>query len=360
MGLFAHKSDALIAVDISSAAVKLVELGKVRGAYELKSMAIVPLPRDVIVENEIIDSMTVTQALEDAVRIASPSSRNVAFAVSGNVLIIKTVNMPPMSELELEAAIEFEADQHIPYDMEDVYLDFQILGMTGDGSEMEVVLVACKRDVIEAYQQVIQEAGLTVNCVDCAVFALENGAELLLDKMLPRDVAGPDADGPESKVYALVNIGADFTNINIMHDGRMAFVRDQFFGGNQLTQEIQEAHGISFQAAEQMKIDNFSGIDAVAIENYFTALADELARILDFYAVRHAEFPVQKLFLSGGGALVPGTAEQISRRLGIDTKVLNPFSVVKASTKKFAADYMEQVGPMLLVPVGLALRSFDK
>jgi len=359
LNLFARKSDVLIAVDISSAAVKLAELGKVRGGYELKSMAIVPLPRDVIVENEIIDSMTVTQALEDAVRIASPSSRNVAFAVSGNALIIKTVNMPPMSELDLEAAIEFEADQHIPYDMEDVYLDFQILGMNEDGSEMEVVLVACKRDVIEAYQQVIQEAGLTVKCVDCAVFALENAAELMLDNMGQGDPADPDADEPDSKVYALANIGANFTNINIMHDGQMAFVRDQFFGGNQLTQEIQEAHGISFQAAEQMKLDNFSGVDEVAVDNYFSALADELVRTLDFYAVRHADFPVQQLLLSGGGALVPGTAEQVSQRLGIDTRIMNPFPVVKTA-KKFDAEYMERTGPMMMVPVGLALRSFDK
>jgi len=356
LNLFKRKSDVLIAVDISSAAVKLVELGKVRGGFELKSMAIVPLPRDVIVENEIIDSMTVTQALEDAVRIASPSSLDVIFAVSGNALIIKTVTMPLMTELELEASIEFEADQHIPYDMEDVYLDFQILGVTDDGAEMEVVLVACKRDVIEAYQQVIQEAGMTVKCVDCAVFALENATELLMGSV-------PDLDGDEEadvSVHALANIGANFTNINILHGGQMAFVRDQFFGGNQLTQEIQEAHGISFQAAEQMKLDNFSGIDDVATENYFTALADELVRTLDFYAVRHADFPVESLFLSGGGALVPGTAEQVEQRLGIDTKVLNPFSVIKSSPKKFDADYLNRIGPMMMVPVGLALRSFDK
>jgi len=357
LNLFKRKSDVLIAVDISSAAVKLVELEKVRGGFELKSLAIVPLPRDVIVENEIIDSMTVTQALVDAVQIASPTSHDVVFAVSGNALIIKTVNMPLMTELELEASIEFEADQHIPYDMEDVYLDFQILGVTDDGAEMEVVLVACKRDVVEAYQQVIQEAGLTVKCVDCAVFALENATELLMGSVSSEDGSDGDAD---VKVHALANIGANFTNINILHGEQMAFVRDQFFGGNQLTQEIQEAHEVSFQTAEQMKLDDFSGIDDVAIENYFTALADELVRTLDFYAVRHADFPVQGLFLSGGGALVPGTAEQVEQRLGIDTKILNPFSVIKSSPKKFDADYLNRIGPMMMVPVGLALRSFDK
>ncbi|MDQ6971055.1 MAG: type IV pilus assembly protein PilM [Mariprofundaceae bacterium] len=359
MNLFSRKSDALIAVDISSAAVKLAELGRIRGGFELKSMAIVPLPRDVIVENEIIDSMTVTQALKDAVQIASPGTHSVAFAVSGNALIIKTVNMPLMTELELEATIEFEADQHIPYDMEDVYLDFQILGPTEDGGEMEVVLVACKRDVVEAYQQVIQEAGLSVKCVDCAVFAVENAAEILVDQMT--DAASDvSEDEPEISVHALANIGANFTNINIMHDGHMAFVRDQFFGGNQLTQEIQEAHGISFQAAEQMKLENFSGVDESATENYFSALADELIRTLDFYAVRHADFPVQKLFLSGGAALVPGTADQVNQRLGIETVVLNPFSVIKGSDKKFDAEYLEKIGSMMMVPIGLAMRSFDK
>jgi len=353
LNLFNRKSNALIAVDISSAAIKVVELGKVSGGFELKSMAIVPLPRDVIVENEIIDSMTVTQAIEDAVRIASPSSRDVVFAVSGNALIIKTVTMPLMTELELESTIEFEADQHIPYDMEDVYLDFHILGVTEDGGEMEVVLVACKRDVVETYQQAIHEAGLTVKCVDCAVFAVENAVELLAAEMADSGGAGVEDEQPETYVYALANIGANFTNINIMHNGQMAFVRDQFFGGNQLTQEIQEAHGISFQAAEQMKLENFSGIDDVATENYFTALADELVRTLDFYAVRHAVSPVQKLFLSGGGAAVPDTGEQVEQRLGIETKVLDPFSV-------FDSDYLKKIGPMMMVPIGLALRSFDK
>jgi len=358
LNLFSRNTDALMAVDISSAAIKLVELGKTRDGFELKSMAIVPLPRDTIVESEIIDSMTVTRAIKDAVQIASPDSRNVVFAVSGNALIIKTVSMPLMSEMELEETIEFEANQHIPYDIEDVHLDFQIMGGSEDGAEMEVALVACKRDVIEAYQQVIYEAGLTVKCVDCAVFAAENAAELLLDQVIN---SGEDVsdEQEQEQVHALANIGANFININIMHHGQMAFVRDQFFGGNRLTQQIQEAHDISFPAAEKMKMENFSGIDEAVVEHYFTALADELVRTLDFYAIGHAEFPVQKLFLSGGASLVPGTAEQVQQRLGIETRVLNPFSVIKASPNKFDAGYLEQIGPMMMVPVGLALRGFD-
>ena len=358
MKLFSGNSSALMAVDISSAAIKLVELGKARGGYQLKSMAMSPLPRDVIVENEIIDSMTVVETLKEVVRTAAPETENVALAISGNALIIKTVTMPLMSELELETQIAFEADQHIPYDIEEVYLDFQILGASEDGSEMEVVLVACKRDVVEAYQQVVQEAGLTAKCVDCSVFALENAAELLSREIEALKVGEEPREG--GNVHALVNIGANFTNINILHDGRMTFVRDQFFGGNQLTQEIQEIHGISFQAAEQMKIKSFSAVEEAAVENYFSALADELVRTLDFYAVRHAEFPVQRIFVCGGGALVPGTAKQIEHRINMPTHMLSPFPVVKADNKKFDADELERIGPMMMVPVGLALRSFDQ
>jgi len=359
LGLFSRNSDAMMAVDISSASVKLVELGKTRSGYQLKAMAVAPLPRDVIVENEIIDSTTVSRTLKDVIEIARPESKNVVFSVSGNALIIKTVAMPMMSELELEAQIQFEADEHVPYDMADVYLDFQILGPSEDGAEMDVVLVACKRDVINAYQQVIQEAGLTAKCVDCAVFAVENAAAALADERYGT-LAGNGEDEPEVHVHALANIGANLINMNILHDDNMAFVRDQFFGGNQLTQEIQDAHGVGFQVAEQMKLENFSGVDVVAVDNYFNLLGDELIRTLDFYAVKHADFPVQKIFLSGGGALVPGTAAQIEERLGIETKILNPFSRIKAESHQFDADYIQHIGPMMMVPVGLALRSFDQ
>jgi len=358
--LFSGKSDALMGIDISSTGIKLVELGRVRGGYELKSMSMVPLPRDAIVENSIIDSMAVSQALRDAIEIGRPSTRNVAFVVSGNALIIRTVAMPIMTEFELESQIEFEADQHIPYAIDDVYLDFQILGeMPGDEMQMQVVLAACKREVIEDYQLVLNEAGLTAKCVDCAVFTLENAAELLPDQVEGDAAAEPLPDTEEIRTHALVNIGANLMNINILHNGQMAFVRDQFYGGNNLTEEIQKAHSISFQAAEQMKRDNFSGVKADALEKFYVGLISEMVRSLDFYTASHANHPVQKLLLSGGTALVPNIATELEQRLGIETRVLNPFPVIKASARKFDTDYLNRIGPMMMVPIGLALRSFD-
>ncbi|MFC1626554.1 type IV pilus biogenesis protein PilM, partial [Pseudomonadota bacterium] len=169
MGLFSRTGEPLIGIDISASGIKLIELAGSRGGYELKSMAIVPLPRDAIVENTVIDSMAVSQGLLDAIEIARPSTRKAAIAVSGNAVIIKTVTMPTATEFELEAQIEFEADQHVPYDIDDVYLDFEILGEVPDSpDEMEVVLAACKREVVDDYQLVLSEAGIEAKCVDCA------------------------------------------------------------------------------------------------------------------------------------------------------------------------------------------------
>ncbi len=357
MALFSSKSESLMGVDISSTGIKLVELGKTRSGYELKALAVVPLPRDAIVENTIIDSMAVSQALLDAIEVARPSTRNAAISVSGNAVIIKTVSMPMATEFELETQIEYEADQHVPYDIDDVYLDFQILGESAeDPGAMDVVLVACKREVVEDYQLVLSEAGITAKCVDCAVFALENAAEVTGEHSVIDTQALPDED---AEVHALINIGANLININVLINGQMAFVRDQFYGGQNLTEEIQKEHGISYQAAEQMKIENFSSIHPEALERFYVGLTSELVRSLDFYSANHAEFPVQKLLLSGGCALIPGIATELEQRLGIEASVLHPFPSIKASSRKFDEDYLKKIGPMLMMPVGLALRGFD-
>nr|WP_194334979.1 type IV pilus assembly protein PilM [Mariprofundus sp. KV] len=346
-------------VDISSTGIKLVELSRSRSGYELVSLATIPLPRDAIVENTIIDSSAVTQALIEAVNAAKTSTKNVALAVSGNAVIIKTITIPTVSEFELEAQIQYEADQHVPYDIDDVFLDFFIQGMTADDPEhMDVVLAACKREVVEDYQMVLAEAGLTAKCVDCAVFALENGAEVTEQHNLPHGgeqlLADEDAD-----VHALINIGANMMNINVLINGQMAFVRDQFYGGQNLTEEIQKEHDISYQAAEQLKTDDFDSIHPEALERFYMGLTSELVRSLDFYSASRAEFPVRKLLLSGGCALIPNIATELEQRLGIDTAILNPFENIKIPAKKFDEQHIRRIGPMLMIPIGLAMRSFD-
>lgn len=358
MGLFSRGKDGLIGIDISSTGVKLVELEHSRAGYGLKAMAVVPLPRDAIVENTVIDSMAVSQALLDAIEIAHPSTRKAAIAVSGNAVIIKTVTMPTTTEFELETQIEFEADQYVPYDIDDVYLDFQILGEVLDNpGEMEVVLAACKREVIDDYQLVLSEAGIEVKCVDCSVFALENAYEI--SSQNSEDSVDELSEDEAASAVALVNIGANLINVNILIRGQMAFVRDQFYGGQNLTEEIQKEHNLSYQAAEEMKHERFSEISSQALENFYVGLTSELVRSLDFYAANHAENPVQKLLLSGGSALIPDLASELEQRLGIEAEVLNPFLNIKASSRKFDADDLNKMGPSMVVPIGLAMRSFD-
>jgi len=358
VGLFSSKNEGLVAIDISSTGVKLVELGQSRNGYELKSMAVVPLPRDAIVENTVIDSMAVSQALLDAIEEARPSTRKAVISVSGNAVIIKTVHMPNVTEFELETQIEFEADQHVPYDIEDVYLDFQILGEDfEDPTQMEVVLVACKREIIDDYQLVLSESGLEVKCVDCAVFALENAAEMM---GLTEDDEIETFEGDEGKAVALVNIGANLININILRNGQMAFVRDQFYGGQNLTEEIQKEHSLNHQAAEEMKLESFSDVSQEATERFYIGLTSELVRSLDFYAANNAEHPVQQIYVTGGGALMPEIAVELEQRLGIEAKVLNPFDKLTVKKNKFDQAELDRMGPMMMVPVGLALRGFDE
>ncbi|MDQ6957292.1 MAG: type IV pilus assembly protein PilM [Mariprofundaceae bacterium] len=358
MRLFSGKNESLVAIDISSTGVKLVELAHTRSGYELKAMAVVPLPRDAIVENTVIDSMAVSQALLDALEEAKPTTRKAAISVSGNAVIIKAVSMATVTEFELETQIEFEADQHVPYDIDDVYLDFQILGEDEhDSAQMEVVLVACKREVVDDYQLVLSEAGLEAKCVDCAVFALENAAEML--GLINNDAALESFDEEDSQAVGLVNIGANLMNINILRNGQMAFVRDQFYGGQNLTEEIQKEHGLGYQAAEEMKKDSFHDVSPEAIERFYVGLTSELVRSLDFYAANHAEYPVQKLYLTGGAALIPEIGIELEQRLGIETEVVNPFDKIKINNKKFDQEYLDRVGPKMMVPIGLALRSFD-
>lgn len=369
MNLFSRKEEPLMGIDISASAIKLVELSHGRNGYELEAIATVPLPRDAIVENTVIDSIAVSQALLDAIEKSGTKVKNVALAVSGNAVIIKVIQVPTTTEFELETQIEFEADQHVPFDIEDVYLDFQILGQTEEDPEhMDVVLVACKREIIDDYQLVLSEAGLMTKCVDCAVFALENAVEeteIYVQDSTVSDAAEAMVDNPDEETqgeeaYALVNIGANLININVMRDGQMAFVRDQFYGGQNLTEAIQKAHAVSFSAAEKMKKNNFSDIDPQVIEEFFSNLSSEIGRSLDFYSANNAEYPVQKILISGGCALIKGIDVELDNRLGIETKILNPFDGIKVSPKRFDLDELNEIGPMMMVPVGLAMRSFDK
>jgi len=362
LGLFTRESGIVVGVDISSTGIKVAELTRVRSGFQLRTMAIVPLTRDAIVEGTIVDSKAVTEALKQAFDIARPSTRNVSFAVSGNAVIIKTITIPTMTEFELESQIRFEAEQFLPFDIDEVYLDFQILGETPhDPEAMEVLVVACKRDVIDDFRLALSDAGLQTKLVDCAVFCTGNAFELLHQKTSRASRANAQQPaGGEEQADALVNIGASMININIVCRGRTRFVRDLFFGGNNLTEEIRKAHGLTFDAAEQVKLKNFSGIGESVLDEFYIQLVSDLGRSLDYYAANNAEYPVGRMYLSGGCALIPGIAGELEQRLGVETRVFNPFESVKLPKRKYDQAYLDETGPRMVIALGLALRSFDQ
>lgn len=358
MGFLFGGPEPLIGLDISSSSVKLVELGRTRSGYELKALGHAPLPRDVIVDNAVMDSMALQQVLLDVLEAARPSTRRAAIALAGNAVIYKVVQLPVMTELELEDQIAVLADEHVPFSMDEVYMDFQILGASGeDEAEMDVVLVACKREVVDDFQTALHDAGLELAVVDCALFALENAMEITPMHGVPENLE--ELSDEDAEVHALVHVGATMTHVNIAINGEMAFVRDQYVGGRSLTEEIAKTRGISLEEAERLKCESPDEIPPEAMEAFYASLVGELQRTLDYYSAQKPDFPVKKMLLTGGGALVPGFAGELGGRLGIDAELVNVMDAIEAPEKKFDRDYLAKAGPMFTIAIGLALRSFD-
>lgn len=356
MKLFQKESGNLVGIDISSNAIKVAEVSGGRSGLGLKSIAIVPMPAGALTENTIVDAAAVTHTLKQAFKIARPSTNNVCFGMSGNAVIMKTLILPAMSEFELEAQIAFEAEHLFPFNIDEVYLDFQILGdVPHDPGSIEVIIVVCKRNIIDDYLLVFSDAGLKVKCIDCCSFSIANAFEQISPHLAVSGAEGlSDTAGG---AVAMINIGAALININILDDGRSAFVRDQFYGGDQLTAAIMREHGLSVHAAEQIKQDNFHSIRKDVLEDFYLHLTSELVRSLDYYAAKHVENPVGVIYVTGGCALIPGIEAELEQRLGIRARVLNPLTCIKIPKRKFDPSYIDQTGPRMMVSLGLAMRS---
>ena len=294
------------------------------------------------------------EAIREAIDNAKIRSKQVAAAVSGHSVIVKKVSLPSMTRDELDEQIRWEAEQYIPFDVNEVNLDFQILDEgTGEG-QMDVLLVAAKRDLIDDYVQVITEAGLTPAVIDVAAFAVENSFEA-------------NYEVPPGQVVALVNIGAQVVNINVMAGGVPTFTRDITTAGNQYTEEIQKALSISFQEAERIKLGGRRGEDSQevvpqeveqAMQQVTDTVIGEISRSLDFYAATTADSRIEKVYLSGGGSKVSGLQAAFRERTGFAVELLNPLNRM-APSSKFEPEFLDDVAPSLGVGVGLALRRVD-
>lgn len=345
---FGRKKDT-VGLDIGASSIKAVQLAKTRGGYELVRLGIAPLHPETIVDGVIMDSGTVMSAIQKIFTENQIKSKDVVVAVSGHSVIVKKIKLAKMKPEELEEAIPFEAEQYVPYAVEDVNLDFQVLeSTTPEANEMDVLLVAVKKDIINDYLSIISTAGLQTVVVDVDAFALQNAFEIAYE--LDRE-----------QVVGLVNLGAAVMNINILQGGVSEFTRDSALGGNRYTESIQKMLGLSYEQAETLKlggeVDGRTHEDArPAIDMVNTELAGEIRRSFDFFRSSSHSDTIHRVILSGGCARLPGLVEFLSENLEIPCEVANPLRNIKADSKTFDPEYLEVIAPQLAVSVGLALR----
>ncbi len=349
------KSKSIVGLDIGSSSVKAVELAVRNKGIELLHVGMAPLPSEAIVQGAFLNSGAITDAIRQAIDEGGIKAKNVSTALSGHSVIVKKISLPAMSREELEESIRWEAEQYIPFDINEVNLDFQILDTADAEGQMEVLLVAAKKDLIDDYVHVITDAGLKPAVLDVAAFAVENAYEM-------------NHDISADEVVALVNIGAQVVNINIVANGVPAFTRDISTGGAVYTEEIQKALSIGWDEAERIKIgggtrEESHDVVPAEVEQAMRAVTDtvvgEISRSMDFFAATSAESRISRVVLSGGGAKVSGFEAAFQGKTNVPVERLNPLARMLPSTR-FDPDWLEDLAPALGVGVGLAMRRMDE
>jgi len=342
----------LLGLDIGSQSIKMVDIAKTRNGYVLKSLGLGLIPSECIVDKDIMDSETVVDTIKNLRENLKIRTRGTATAISGHSVIVKKAELPLMSEGELRQTLLIEAEQYIPFDINDVYLDSFILGESLERSDMmDVLFVAAKRELVDDYASAVRNAGLKPMLMDIDVFSLETMYE----------VNYPDA--PES-IVALVDAGASMININVLKDGMSIFARDISMGGRQLTERIQREFGVSYERAENIKAGaNIEGIDLEKINYIFKMAAEtyvqEIRRTLDFFLSTMVNENIEKIYLSGGSGRIPGLIKLLEKQMEIPVELVNPFNNIKWDDRAFDPEYMAYIAPQMAVAVGLALRRAD-
>ncbi len=350
------RSKNVIGLDIGSSAVKLIHLKATKRGYQLQNFGIANLPPEAIIDGALMNSTVIVSTIRDLIQSQRIKHKEAGIAISGHSVIIKKITLPAMTEEELEESIQWEAEQYIPFDINDVNIDVQLL--TPDATEqgqMDVLLVAAKKDMINDYLAVVQEAGLTPMVVDVAAFCVENAFEI-------------NYDLPTQDTVVLVNIGASVININVLSHGVTAFTRDISMGGNQFTEEIQKQLNVSYDEAEALKLGGGATVDADSvvpqevervIVSVSETLAGEIQRSLDFYAATAADSQIARIYLSGGTCKIPSLYKIIENKVGVAVEVMNPFRNIEFDPKRFDPEYIREVSPAAAVAVGLGMRSPD-
>lgn len=346
--LFQKKKD-LIGIDIGSSSVKMVHLKEVKGTFHLAGLGLAMLPAEAIVDNAIMDSSSIVEVVKNLVESQKVKTKNVATSISGHSVIIRKIQLPIMTEEEMEASIQWEAEQYIPFEISEVNLDFQILGPdANDASLMNVILVAAKKEFVGDYVALFKECGLNLQVMDIDCFAVENVYEV-------------NYGSGANDIVALIDMGASSMNVNILRGGMSVFTRDIQVGGNAYNEELQKRLGLNNEDAEKVKLGGESAdvsSDAVLqiIEDATENLTQEVQRSIDFFSATSADEKVQRVFITGGVSRVPAVRTSLEHRLGVDVHILDPWRQVNANSKEFDPEYLQTMGPIYAVAVGLAMR----
>lgn len=352
MALFGRKKTPLLGVDISSTSIKLLELSKSGNRYRVEAYAVEPLPPNSVVEKNITDVELVGEAVGRAVKKSTSRLKTAACAVAGSAVITKVITMPAdLTEEEMESQIQVEADQYIPYPLEEINLDFEVQQASEtEPDRVNVLLAASRSDNVDVRVAALELGGLTAKVVDVEAFALENSVGLIA-----RD--DPNEFGT---LIAVADIGATMTTLSVMDNFNIIYTREQMFGGRQLTEEIMRRYGLSYEEAGLAKRqgglpDNY---EPELLEPFKYSMVQEVNRALQFFFSSSKYGAVDSIILAGGCASIPGATEMIQEKTGTTVRAANPFANMSVASG-IRADALANDAPALMIACGLALRSFD-
>lgn len=353
MGWYSRKQVPVIGIDISTAAVKLLELSRNGPRYKVESYAVAPLPQDAVIDKNIANVDFIADAIKQAVKLSGTKVKHACVAVAGSAVMTKIITMPAsLTEEDMVEQIMVEADQYVPYALDEVNLDFEVLGKNEKNSEMvNVLLAASRRENVDDRVEALTKAGLKAKIVDVEAFAMENAFKLL---------AGQLPDSAEGHTIAVADIGATMATLNVIYEGKTIYTREQGFGGKQLTEEIQRRYGLSYEEAGLAKRhgglpDNYI---SDVLEPFNKAMVQQIARSLQFFVSSSANRSIDGVVLAGGCSSIPGVERLVEQNLGVPALVANPF-INMALSNRIRPQSLSSDAPALMIACGLALRSFD-
>ena len=342
----------LVGLDIGSSAIKVAQLKESKGRYFLQKFGVKPLEPEVIVDGTVMDEGRVVSAIQELFEETNIKNKHVAVSISGHAVIVKKISLPPMPDEELEGQVKLAAEQYIPFDINEVNIDFHVLppDPSSDGQgDMAVILVAAKKDKINELTELVKTARLIPMVMDVDAFAIEN-------------MHGINYPLAQEETTALVNLGASVMNVNIIRAGSSLFTRDIPLGGNRYTEAIQREMGLSFEEAEESKKKEGSGeATGMSVGNVLDSVnaevASEIARTVDYFKTSGANADLNRVLVCGGVAKAKGLIRQLSDRMQVPVEIADPFAEIDTTGCEMDPDLLAELAPSAAVGVGLALRA---